>query len=416
MTNELNTKVESALSAFEAFKSDIAPKLGKLDALDNDKLVKLEKSIGDAIEMQQKSAAEAKALADTVKALEVAASRPQAEGKKDNAALIEKAFNDFARSGGSDKKDFSDFLKGNNSGLELKDLSVNVDSAGGYLVLPQFGGVIQTKVFESSPLRQLATVQAISTDTYEVVVDYDETGASWVGETDSRAATTTPSLGKITIPVHELNIQVKATQKILDDGAINMETWLAGKVADKAARKEATAFISGTGVASPRGILTYTAGTTISSGQVEQVVSGSASAFTYAGLANLQNALKEAYQANAVFLMKRASFGNIMQIVTGISGDNRPIFNMMYDKNTGLATSILGKPVYFADDMDAIASNALSAAYGDFRAAYTIVDRIGLRTLRDPYTAKPYVVFDTTKRVGGAVVNFEAFKIQKMST
>ena len=166
----------------------------------------------------------------------------------------------------------------------------------------------------------------------------------------------------------------------------------------------------------PRGLLTYTAGTDITAAQIEQVNAGSTSAFTYAGLANLQNALKEPYQANAVFLMKRASFGSIMQIVTGISGDNRPIFNMMYDKNTGLATAILGKPVMFADDVAAISSASLSAIYGDIRAAYTIVDRIGLRTLRDPYTNKPYVVFDTTKRVGGAVVNYEAVKIQKMST
>ena len=414
--SEVIKEVKDALSAFEAFKSEIAPKLGKLDSLDLGAFTKMEKAIGDAIELTQKEAGERKAMQDTIKALEVAVSRTEnkKDEKKDNVELVTKAFNEFARSG-SNRADFADFIKANEKEPELKALSVSTDSAGGYLVLPTFGGIIQTKSFESSPLRQLATVQPISSDSYEVVVDYDETGASWVGETATRSSTTTPTLGKIVIPTHELLISVEATQKILDDSSVNMESWLAGKVADKASRKEATAFVSGNGVASPRGILTYTAGTTISSGQVEQVNAGSTSAFLYAGLANLQNALKEVYQPNATWLMKRASFGNIMQIVTGVSGEVSPIFNISLDKNVGLTSNILGRPVMFADDMDTIASASLSAAYGDFKAAYTIVDRIGLRTLRDPYTNKPYVVFYTTKRVGGGVVNFEAFKIQKMS-
>jgi len=48
---------------------------------------------------------------------------------------------------------------------------------------------------------------------------------------------------------------------------------------------------------------------------------------------------------------------------------------------------------------------------GSFAEAYQIVDRIGIRTLRDPYSNKPYVEFYTTKRVGGDVVNFEAIKL-----
>ncbi len=413
---EIETQIKNALSAFEAFKSEIAPKLGKLDALDTSKMEKLEKAIGDAMELQQKEAGQRVAMEQQIKAMEVALARPNmGEAKEETAALATKAFNEFARSGGADRKDFADYLKANANGLDVKTLTVSSDTGGGYLVVPTFGGVVNTKVFESSPMRQLSNVQAISSDSLEIVADYDETGASWVGETATRSATTTPALGKIIIPVHELSILVESTQKLLDDGAVDVESWLAGKVADKAGRKEATAFISGTGVASPRGILTYTSGTTVASGQIEQVNAGSTSAFTYAGLANVQNALKEVYQTNASWLMKRASFGNIMQIVTGISGDNRPIFNMMYDKNTGLGTAILGRPVYFADDMDTIASASLSAAYGDFKAAYTIADRIGLRTLRDPYSNKPHVQFYTTKRVGGGVVNFEAIKLQKMS-
>lgn len=413
---DLQTEVKNALSAFEVFKTDISPileKAKKLDAFDAEKLSKIEKDIGDATELQQKEAARHKMLEDQVKALELAINSPKSGVKTDNKELISKSFSDFLRTDASERRDFSDFIKQNRpEGLELKDLSVGNDANGGYLVLPQFGGIIQTKVYESSPLRQLANVVQISTDSYELVADYDETGASWVGEIESRSTTTTPAFGKLIIPANEMSISVQATQKILDDAVTNVETWLAGKVADKAARKEATAFISGTGINQPKGILTYTAGTTITSSQVEQVNTGSNSAFTYAGLSDLQNALKEPYQANAVFLMKRATFGSVMKIV---DGQSRPIFNLMFDKNTGIASNIMGKPVYFADDMDTLAQNGLCAAYGDFSRAYTIVDRIGLRTLKDPYTNKPYVVFYTTKRVGGAVVNFEAFKIQKVS-
>jgi len=413
---ELVKEVKDALQAFETFKSELAPKITKLDGLDVEKFNRIEKSIGDVIELSQKEAGRVKALEETVKAFETANARPvmSDEGKeKAMSELRTKAFNDFTRTNAAERRDFADFVKSN---PEYKDLSVGSEPNGGFLVMPTFGGLITTKVFESSPIRQLATVQSISSDSYEVVVDYDETGASWVGETATRAVTTTPTIGKINIPTQEMLISVQATQKMLDDGMINMEAWLAGKVADKAGRQEATAFVTGDGVASPRGITTYASGTTLSSGQIQQVNMGSTSAFVYDGLVDVQNSLKEVYQNNATWLMKRATFGTLMKLKTGIASDNTPVFNMQYSNNNGLPTfTLLSRPVKFADDLAAIASASLSVVYGDIASAYTVVDRIGLRTLRDPYTAKPFVVFYTTKRVGGGVVNFEAVKLSKFS-
>ena len=132
----------------------------------------------------------------------------------------------------------------------------------------------------------------------------------------------------------------------------------------------------------------------------------------YNGLVNLQNALKEAYQPNAVFLFRRASNANIMQIK---DGQGRPIFNMVLDKNVGLQPTLMGQPCYYAADIAAIGANALAMAYGDIRKTYQIVDRAGIRVLRDPFTNKPYIRFYTTKRVGGGVVNFEATKLMKMA-
>ena len=414
---DLNQTVEKALSAFEAFKSELQPKLGKLDALDTEKFNKLEKAIGDAIELQQKEAGERKTLQDTVKALEAAITRP-ASGKEDGKEVETKTtavFNEFMRKGaGSDRADFSDFIE--RKGLDIKALSVNINQDGGFLVPTTLGGVINARVFETSPVRQLANVVAISTAEYEVVLDNDEAAASWVSETGTRSATNSPTLDKRIIPTHEMYANPLATQKILDDASVDMESWLVGKVADKFARTEATAFISGNGAGKPTGILAYTTTSTSYDPRNVQVInSGTQGAFTYAGIANVQNALKEVYQANATFMVKRSAFGSILNIKTGISGDNRPIFNMMYDKNAGIAFSIMGRPVVFGDDVPAVANDVNAMIYGDFRAGYTVVDRIGLRVLRDPYSSKPYVSFYTTKRVGGDVVNAEAFKILALS-
>lgn len=420
--------IEDGMKAFKAFQEDVAPKVEKMDGFDAAKFAKMSEDIGKAIEQTQKEAgtrkaaeehakAQVTALETQIKALEIAVSRAPAGAAGDEAKAKELAqkrkqiFNEFARTPG--QAHFDTYLAERiKADPELKALSAGSDSAGGYLVMPESGGVITTKVFETSPIRQLATVETVGTDQYEVVTDADEAAAGWVGELGTRSETNTPALSKVIIPVNEIYANPRATQKMLDDGIIDVESWLAGKVADIFARTEATAFVSGNGRAKPRGLLSYDAGTTISSFQVEQVNSGTAGAFTYDGLVDLQNALKEEYQANAAFLIKRATNAALMKLK---DGESRPIFNMTYDKNVGVQPSILGKPVYFANDMEAIASASLSAIYGDIRRAYLIVDRIGLRVLRDPFSAKPYVQFYTTKRVGAGTVNFEAYKIQKLS-
>jgi HK97 family phage major capsid protein len=426
MTVELTQKVEQALNGLETFKTELLKKAEKFDAFDQAKFDKIEKSVGDAIEASQaaKQAAEAKnkALEDEMTALKTAMNRvpvgTSEDKSKETRLKYKKALNAFARENTGQSRGsqlyFDDFVSEKyKDDAELKALSVGSDPNGGYLVQPEMGGIIQTKVFETSPMRSLATVQTIGGLSYEYVIDNDEAGSGWVGETGTRSTTTTPTLGKITITAHELYANPKATQTVLDDASIDMEAWLAGKVAEKFARDEATAFVSGSGIAKPRGFLSYTAGTDITAEQIEQVVSGTSGAFTYDGLIDLQNALKEPYQANATFLVRRATNAYLMKLK---DGQGHPIFNMTFDKNVGVQPTIMGKSVAFAADMPAVASSALAAAYGDFREGYLIVDRIGIRILRDPYSDKPYVAFYTTKRVGGAVKNFEAIKLQKLAT
>lgn len=384
---EVRGAVDALGEAFEAFK-----------AANDDRLAKIEKrGAADPVTVDKLNR-----LNDQLSRLETAIRRPLAMGyePRSNYELegYTKAFGVYLRKGEAEGL----------ANLETKALSVGSDPEGGYAVTPEMSGRIATTIFESSPIRSIAAVETISSDALEMLVDKDEAASGWVGETATRTETATPDLAKARIPVHELYAEPRSTQKLLDDANFNVDDWLARKVADKFARDEATAFVGGTGVGQPRGFTTYPAGTAWS--QIEQVNSGAASAITADGLISLQNALKQGYLARAVWVMKRTTIGEVRKLKDA---------NNQYLWQPGLAQdqppTLLGHRVVAADDMPAVAANALAIAFGDFTSAYTIVDRVGIRVLRDPFTAKPYVKFYTTKRVGGDVVNFEAIKIQKIA-
>jgi HK97 family phage major capsid protein len=298
---------------------------------------------------------------------------------------------------------------------ERKALSVGTDPDGGYVVNPDLSGRIVMKVFESSPMRAYASIQVISSDALEGLFDLDEAASGWVGETDSRAETNTPVLGKWRIPTHELYAKPKATQKLLDDASINMEAWLASKVAEKFGRDESNAFVVGNGSNKPRGFLTYSSGTTLP-GTIEQFPTGSSGAYAAAPnggdvLINALYGLKAQYRANATWFMNRATLTATRKVK-----DSDGAYLWSPGIAAGQPATLLGYPVASFEDMPDPASNSLSVAVGDMREAYQIVDRLGIRTLRDPYSAKPYVEFYTTKRVGGDVVNFEAIKLVRFGS
>jgi HK97 family phage major capsid protein len=312
------------------------------------------------------------------------------------------------------KTAFTRYLrKGQDAGLEAfesKALSVGSDPDGGYLVTPTMSSQIAKAIYESSPLRQLARVESISSDSIELIDDHSEAAAGWTTETSSVNETTSPQVGKRSIAVHELYAQPKATQKLLDDAAIDVEAWLSSKVADIFARKEAEAFITGDGVGKPRGILSYTAGTDW--GKIEQVNSGTSAVVSADKLVDLFYRLKEPYMRNATFLMNRVTIRDV-RLLKAVSDGH---YLWQPGLVSGTPDTLMGVPVAQAADMPIPAANSLSIAVGDFTQAYLVVDRIGLRTLRDPFTDKPFVKFYTTKRVGGDVVNFEAIKIMKLAS
>lgn len=303
---------------------------------------------------------------------------------------------------------FKGYVRGKGGELEMKALSSDSDQDGGFLITPEMSSEVVKQVYETSDMRPYASVQTISSSSLEILQDLGEAASGWVQETQARPVTNTPQFKMIEIPVHELYAQPTATQRFLDDASINVEDWLAGKVAEKFARDENTAFVSGNGVSKPKGILSYAAGTGF--GQVEQIVTGDANLILADSLISLVYGLKGEYRKNANFFMKRATVAVLRKLK---DLENRYLWAPGMDGNT--AGSILGYNIAEFNDMPTVAASALPVAFGDMKQAYQIVDRIGIRTLRDPYSSKPFVLFYTTKRVGGGVKNFEALKLLKVS-
>ena len=308
------------------------------------------------------------------------------------------------------RKGQGEFLRRMGSDLETRLLSVDRDPGGGYWVRPEVSSRITSIVFETSPIRQFAAIENISSDSIELIADENEAGFGWVGEQQTRPETTTPDIGKRVIHAHEQYAEPRATQKLLDDAGFDVEGWLAGKVADRFARSEATAFVTGDGVAQPRGFTTYPAGTAI--GQIEQIASAGTDVIEPDDVYNMIYSIKSPYLSNARWMMARLTIRDFRLLRSDEPGTaDQGMWLWEPNMQTGQPQMLGGYPLHQADDMAAVGSDTLPAAFGDFRAGYTIVDRMGIRTLRDPYTAKPNVKFYTTRRVGGDVVNYEAIKL-----
>ena len=251
---------------------------------------------------------------------------------------------------------------------------------------------------------------------YDVLVDHSDIGAGWASETAGSTETSTPQIDRISIPLHELSALPKASQRLLDDSAFDVEGWLAERIADKFIRSEAAAFISGDGVDKPTGFLNYTAVADGSWawGDLGYVPTGADGDFNVTdpsdAIVDLVYALGAQYRANATFVMNSKTAGAVRKMK---DADGRFLWS------DGLAAGeparLMGYPVLIAEDMPDIASDATAIAFGDFGTGYTVAERPDLRVLRDPFSAKPNVLFYATKRVGGDVSDFAAIKLLKFA-
>lgn len=340
------------------------------------------------------------------KAIEAAISRQAPAASAPVADETRQAFVKFLR-------------KGEPYPAETKGLAVNPNDDGGYLVPSAVQGAIVERMFDISPIRAIANVVSISGNALEGAVDYGQANVAWLDELSDNSDSATPSLKKYRIEVNRMAASPRATQVLLEDAAVDVEAWLAGKLARDFAQAEGTAFVSGSGVGRPRGFTSYTTAATADAsrawGQLEHVGTGSSGSFGTAPngsdkLIDLVHALKATYRNGAVFVMNKKTAGAVRQLKANSE------YIWLPSMSEGQPDRLLGYPVVEAEDMaDYSTASALAIAFGNFREGYTIVDRTGLSILRNPYQAPPEVIFNAVKRVGGGVVNFEAIKFLKMA-
>lgn len=436
--DEIKTLIKEQGKGFEAFKATVE-ELKKADGVTEEKLARIEQSLDAAVEAKAKIEARIEAERKDREALEAKINRMgvQADSEDEAKAVVSlaefnavlgsvarersKSFDPVDRKGyGAYKTALDKFWRRGKDELthdEAKTLSVGSDPDGGYFVTPDLSGRVVTRVFETSVLRQIASVQTISTNALEGIEDLDEAGAAYADERNTSGNDKTPRVGKWSIPVFWVDTEPKATQQLLDDATVNVEAWLAGKVADKFARFENREFVAG-GAGKIRGLTSYPTladdGTGVDWGSIGHIVTGQNGGFPGSNpvdkIFDLIGTLKDSYLTGARFLTRR-------QVITQIRKFKASTGEYLWQPSlvAGQPEMLAGYPIARAEDLPALSANGLSLYFGDFAAAYQIVDRQGLRTMRDPFTAKPFVKFYTTRRTGGGVVNFEAVKALRFS-
>lgn len=293
-------------------------------------------------------------------------------------------------------------------------LNKGTASEGGYLAPVEWDRTITDRLVVVSPMRGLCAAQTISTAGFSKLFGNRGTTSGWVGETDPRPETNTSGFGMLTYNTGELYANPAATQQMLDDSAVNLEAWLAGEVETEFALQEGTAFLSGNGSNKPNGLLTYITGGSNAAahpwGDIKTVKSGAATAITADGLIDLVYELPGEYTGNARAIMNRNTQKAIRKLK---DGEGNYLWQPSFQ--AGDPATVLGYGITEVAGMPDIAANSTPVVFGDFKRGYLIIDRVGVRVLRDPYTKKPYIYFYTTKRVGGGLLNPDVLKAQKIA-
>jgi HK97 family phage major capsid protein len=405
---ELKSAADAASKTLADLRAVVEEKANSADVVDRDTLESARTEMATKFQAEQDARA---ALEAKISDLQVKMETPKGQfgGGKDDA----KALGDFMRKG------IGGQAMAGGEGVEIKAMASNDSPDGGFLVMPEMLSGIQARLRRTSPVRSVARVQQTNTNAVELLVERGDAGYEWVGETTARSDTATNTINRISIPVHELSALPKVSQRMLDDAGFDLGGWLSERVADRFARAEAAAFVSGTGIAQPKGFLSYDVATTVDASRANETLqykfTGASGAFNSTDPADILvetwYELQPAYQQNATWMLKNTAMAEVATLKDASGFLLREILT-----DSGAITRLIqGRPAVVADDMPAIAADSLSIAVGDF-SNYMIAENGGLTVLRDPYSSKPHVLFYTTKRVGGGVTDFDAIKLIKFGT
>jgi HK97 family phage major capsid protein len=405
LIEQIGTRV-GALDAAKAEAQAEARRLGEADVLLTQKIDKLATQIADLLSQAQKNESRLH-QAETILA------RPGrgATSAEEQAAELRRQLNDAMR---------RDVQSGSRVLALTQAMSTGSDPDGGYFVFPVISETIIARLRDQGAMRALGNVQTISRgDAFEEPAEDSEFNSGWVGETQARTATDTGTTRKVRVELREVYANAPLTQQLLDDASIDLAGYVGDRIGETFGRREAEAFISGTGTLRPRGITTYataaTADATRPWGTLQHINTGTSGAFAGSNPDNVfydaMAALRQGYWINASWLMNRLTLAATLKLR---DGQQRSLLS--WDLAAAPALTLLGFPVRLDDFMPAVAANSLSIALGDFRTGYRIVDRAGMRMLLDPYSDKPNVQFYATRRVGGAVRQFDAIKFIRFGT
>ncbi len=411
-TQTLETKAGSAMDVAEGF-DEFMRAFEAFKETNDERLAQVEKSLGGDVVTVEKLDRINAALDKhkrVVDELALKATRPglSTGGRVSTTATLQhkSAFDTYVRRGETASL----------RSLEEKALSASSDPDGGYLVPDETETMINRSMKDISPIRAIAGNRQVSSSVYKKPFSLSGPGTGWVGDTDARPETSSPTLAELTFPTMELYAMPAATSTLLDDSAVDVDAWIADEVRVAFAEQEGAAFVVGDGVNKPRGFMDYptVANDSWTWGNLGTISTGTAGAFdsTAPGdaLVDLVYSVRAGYRANAHWVMNRSTQAEIRKIKDGDG-------NYLWQPATeaGGAPTLMNAPIAEAEDMPDIAADANAIAFGDFGRGYLIVDRVGIRVLRDPYSSKPYVLFYTTKRVGGGVQDFDAIKLLSFS-
>lgn len=299
-------------------------------------------------------------------------------------------------------------------------MSVSTPGSGGYMAPTEWDRKVQEELLELSPMRRIAQVRSTTVGAFSTLWKNGGFISGWVGETAARPETGTPTFDPIEFAAGEIYANPAITQRLLDDADFDISGWLSSQIAQEFAAQEDVAFITGNGVNKPRGLLTYVTGGASDGahpgGNLDVENSGAAAALGADDPASADRLvqflynLPAPYRRNSTFLMNSQTASVIARLKDGQS-------NYLWRDTfvAGQPATLLGRPVEIDETMPDIAAGATPIALGDFKRGYVINDRMGVRVLRDPYTNKPFVMFYTTKRVGGGVLDPNAIRLLKIA-
>lgn len=393
---------EEFMEAFEAFKEANDERLAQVEAQVSEDVVTVEKMNRISRKLDEQKAA--------MDRLKLKGARPSARTGLGNSPITHEhkhAFDQY-------------FRRGQDAGLrqfEAKALSYSNDADGGYLVPDETALEIGRRLSAGSPIRAIAAVQTVSSSVYKKPFAVSGPVTGWAAETDTRPETSSPTLASLDFPTMELYAMPAATSQLLDDAAVDIDAWIANEVQQAFAEQESAAFVNGDGVNKPTGFLAYptveeSAWSWGNIGYVPTGVDGDLPASDASDvLIDTIYALKAGYRQNASWVMNRKTQAEVRKLKDADG-------NYLWQPPAGVGqpASLMGFSVVEAEDMPDPDTDANAIAFGDFQRGYLVVDRSGIRVLRDPYSAKPYVLFYTTKRVGGGVQDFDAIKLVKFGT